>query len=833
MFNIEEFLKIKEDVKSTKDVDGLVKDFLIKLSKDYRRDNTEFDPPAKPTHTEYVFPFASYIDGIYYKKFYRFSVASDGLSVRLKSAFKQVPLFEGDDSKKSTKSIANCEKYIAEHGVELETDASTLIMQNGGGAVFLKQMFSVRLFSDWLKTQPEHLKSLGLSIDKHNDIVDINKKNADMYLLGIIFYQQETVITKDKKTADDYLNWLFLGEKDNKKRFEGFENISPDVVERMNNENFHQLIDVLQSHPLLSYYLKWEENESKMNDKRKDLLDFLHQCLRYQEESNAQSDDGKGFYLVPVIDEVILNKRQRISDLLVNEDFSSLTYYKFLGKIAEKASHQPNKHAVPIKYVYDLFKDEKEFKEFKENQYDKKLHSFAIKGNKNPRSGKSTSDIEYGQYLKEFPWFGEFITIEDGMFRFKDKISRLYFTANNLCIDYNEFWLFERMLACCEPNEETEDNVVKVSSRFDSLILLSTMTMHLMPWRDSQKFLRYLATEQASLYEAKNRYKQIAAIAIISYSGLLETHLISNSFRAMLLRVAYGYKRYEFQYDQISALLKQPFYKKTIKDHFEKIRNKPGDEQPLYFFLYHYKELVADFAPDKKSNNTNLYKCFMYRDKAWRNDFSSTNEMREFEDFIHNSITEFGKFLYSKANVRLNSDYKTIIQIYAIQSFLFAVSHYSQTYSIEFLNQNERSQLIKVAIYCDYYTRKFNRLYNKIYTGGVVTQEEQKKLFLLCGPCRVSCIGEYKIGNKIHLSGNMLNDYKLWLDNEKGRYKILLMRLLAYTDFYDNNTYTGKDVPSINGNDFLQYDNIDIEKLYQSKHARDKKIDPFSWYKTL
>lgn len=833
--NFETFIGIPEDDGAFQSIERLIKDFSISLSKKYRCNTDEFEKISEGKRIEYVFHFVSYEEGDEKKKYYRLSLPSDGLSNRFKGALPKNSDYDINEEK-IKKSFERCEEYLQEAGVNFEDETAKLPVQNKGEAVFLKQMFFIRLLSDWLKTRPEHLKDIGLHIDnKHDKLVDINNIDADMYLLGIVFYHQEKKVNKSRKTNEDYINFIFQNEKSSKKRLESFENISPDVAEKISEQSYSQLIDVLKSHPLLSYYLIWVDNEAKMEDKRKDLLLLLRQCLRYQGSGDSQLNNEKGFYLVPVVDEVIISKRQRIRELILDEEFSTYAYYDFLGKIAEKASRQTNKHAVSIQYVYELFNNDKEFKECK---YDKKLKEL-LENKKDSGSDEDPSSPNYGKILLEFPWFKEFIKLEDGMFRFKDKISRLFFTANYISMDYNEFWLFDRLLDCCENNMEMEeDSLTKISSRFDSLILLSTMVLHLMPWSDSRKFLYYLATEQASLYEGKNRYKQIAAIAIISYSGLWETHLINNKFRKKLLTAAYGYKRYEFQYDQIDSILKQPFYKKTIKEHFEKMRRKPAETQPLYFFLYHYEQIVDQFISDKEAessvfDDSTLHNCFWYRDKAWRNDFTSIEETHDFEEFLRGTLEKALKFVV-KLTPHRNKEYVTVIQLYAVQSLLFAVANYSDKYSLDFLNQNEKITLLKVAVYCDYFTRKYNHLYNKIYTGETVTQEEMKRLFLLCGPCRVSCVGEYK-NIEIKISAEMQKDYKTWLDHEKGRYKILLMRLLAYTNFYNNkeNQYTGVDIPNINGGNFLKYDNVDIEKIYQSKRARNELIAPLTWYKKL
>lgn len=811
--------------------DDLIKEFSLEISRQYRRTDVKFKDSANPNHTEYVFPFVSYIDGRECKRLYRISFASDGLRSRFKSTLRDASSNDEKQIAKRRRNLLRCKEYIEKNGEKKAADESRLPVQSKSEAFFLKQMFFIRLLSDWLTIHNDNIKEIGLHMNDEGNLVDINNRIADIYLMEIVFYQHEITVIQNQKSTEDYIEFLFSDKKSSKERLADFEQISPNVAENINEDDFRLLIEQLRNHPLLSHYLKWGESQKEKEDNRKDLITLLRQCLYYRDKDDPQSGKKRGFYIVPVVDDIILNKRNRVREIISKEKFSPHAYYKFLGRIAEKASQQDNDHYISAKSVYRMFTSEKEFVD---NDYVKELEERVDRENK---SGVNVSETVYGRGIYEFNWFNAFIELDKNgkKYRFKDKILKLFFTANYICMDYNEFFLFDRLLACCGITNKTGKDLDNSTFDFDNLILLSTMTLHLLPWESSRRFLRYLATEQANKYDIASRHKQKAAIAIISYSGLWESPLIDNSLRELLFKAAYGYTIYDFQNKLIDILLEQPFYVEIIRKHFQKIKKNPDKEQPIYFYLYHNVSIIDKLVDSPNTSMYSLYnestirKCFLYRDTTWRNNFTSANEMSEFEQFVVDTIQKADLFFDIKKP--LEPSYENIIQIYAIQALLFAIANYSRIASIDFVVQGKKAKLMKTVIFCDYYTRKFDDIYKRMYSGKPVSAEEQKKMFLLCGPFRVSCLGNHKLDKKIVISKNMKSDYKTWLGNEDGRYKVLLMRLLAYSDFYEKNPINAEDIPNVSNEDFLNYDNVDIEEVYRSKISKDEALDPLNWYK--
>lgn len=821
-FKTDAFFDIKENDGPLHDQERMLKDFSTDLSVLYRKKDIVFQDMAGPGHTEYVFPFTCFVDGKESQKSYRLSFPSDGVGNRFKKALETPAINLTLSSEKINNKFERCKVYMRNNGTKNESEIAYLPVQNKSDAQFLKLMFFIRLFSKWIESKPEHQKELGLHRGENGALLDVDEKNADEYLLGIIFYKQKIKILKERKTNADYINFIFHNKETSRERLEGFEKIPPDIAEKFNDAGFDDLIEQLKQHPLLCTYLKGENNQTKMKEKRKDLLSLLKQCVSYQEVEDTNMEVK--FVIEPVIGNIIVRKKQEIMQEVSKERFSPYAYYHFFGKLAEMASCQSKRHQISFETAYSVFESETEFIE---NGYNQMLEQLIENKYKDKNRGKA---------LIEFAWFEHFIEIKDDAFRFKDKLTRLFFTANYISMDYNEFSLFDRLLTCCRITDGSVENLVNVLSSFDSLILLSTMTLHFLPWHVTKRFLYYLATEQANRYDIRIRYKQIAAIAIISYSGLWECYLIDNESRELLFKAAYGNTQYDFQLNHIDRLLKQPFYEKIIENHFNKLRENPLDTQPQFFFLYHNKSILGNqkYASDKYPiSNQMIHSCLLYRDRTWRNNFETLDKIKIFEKFVSNAVGESINFFKNKEIIAKDS-YEFMIRIYAIQALLFAVSNYSKRYPIKFLNRDNKSRLMEIAIYCDYYTRKNNLIYQKIYSDKNSSDEELKDMVLLCGPFRVSSIRKYKI-DSVFLTDEMKADYIKWLKNEKGRYKILLMRLLAYSNFYDRkNPFKGNDIPDVSNKDFLEYDNIDIDKIYLSKNQNNESIDSsqlLEWYK--
>ena len=64
-------------------------------------------------------------------------------------------------------------------------------------------------------------------------------------------------------------------------------------------------------------------------------------------------------------------------------------------------------------------------------------------------------------------------------------------------------------------------------------------------------------------------------------------------------------------------------------------------------------------------------------------------------------------------------------------------------------------------------------------------------------------------------------------EKERGRFKVLIARALAHTDFFDkeeNRALLAGIADDLTKQDFLAYDNIDLQLVY--RHP----FDPLEWY---
>jgi len=113
-------------------------------------------------------------------------------------------------------------------------------------------------------------------------------------------------------------------------------------------------------------------------------------------------------------------------------------------------------------------------------------------------------------------------------------------------------------------------------------------------------------------------------------------------------------------------------------------------------------------------------------------------------------------------------------------------------------------RLIRAILLCDFKTRQTNRDYN------TDDPSEKKNLFLLSGAVRFVCSFQLKPSQPVKLSSlheDMPAAYQKWYAKETGRWKILLTRLLSYTDFFTSpldEIITPDLYSSIT---FLEYDN--------------------------
>lgn len=683
-------------------------------------------------------------------------------------------------------------KYCLETNSDFDKDGISLTRFD---IKMRKQLFFIRCLHAYLLKKESETARNYFNFDISGDyLINPNgERISDCKLLKIVFYDEGII---DSPKNEDIIERLL---RDN--------NIT---IHKTNNEEqviTNTFVKQLLCHPLF-YYLLNKRNSSKNNFSEPELIKFLiNECVILHNDK---------LLFLPFSEALIARERKICFEVLATAEKSidPLAFFTSISSLAHTVSK--NKDSIC----------------FKETQ----IANFIPKEYKIEDAKKENLVNLVKRFLEN--------DIIEGNYKFNSKITRLFFCAYHLAKHFNTYTFFDDLLGCCpviQKKDDTTDFLVDVNKKgFDTLIILSGLVLHMIPETDKNSFLMYLANNPAKDYKVQSRKKQIAAIAIITYAALFEWSLFKGDTRKTLFKAAFGQTEYSFQIKAAENLLQNDFYKEAIKDCLANLGENITNVQPYYFYYYHhfpdqfvFFENRSDIEIGDFSEKIffDVFKPFKFR----RDTHIAEFEEKEFSEFVKETFSqEFHRtykanlIIHKLKNLRGTIDRGIVFLLYSCQALLISVANYERKKSRIFSNdengKNAEGLLLNLAIYCDYFTRKINPSYcdpSKFKSGD----------FLLCGPFRISCLRKFEVGRKIKLIDYMKKDYEEWLKVESGRYKILLLRLLAYTDFNVNSI----ELPAVTQDDFLEYDNIDAFKIQQDKRVKEENpgevFNPLEWYK--
>lgn len=723
------------------------------------------------------------------KKHFELIIGSDSINNRYKFGF-----FKKGNKVKYDKIIEDCLETASSGDSSLPTTKNETLPRSEMKK--RKQLLFIRCLHDYLlKKESETARNyfnFNFNILENCLINPNGERISDRKLLKIVFYDEGII---DSQENEDVIERLL---RDN--------NIT---IHKTNNEEqviTNTFVRQLLCHPLF-YYLLNRKNSSGNDFSEPKLIKFL-------------------------IDECVVLHNDKLLFLPFSEALIARERKICFTKLATQSSVDPSLFFDRIsKLAYSVSKGKGEISFGKE-----KIEDFC----------KSKS----GTVWKFFNFLTTFLDTDGEKYKFKSKITRLFFCAHYLAKKFNAYTFFDDLIDCCLAVKKTDgqtqtDSLVDIDEDgFDTLIILSGLVLHMIPETDKNSFLMYLANNPAKDYKVQSRKKQIAAIAIITYAALFEWSLFKGDTRKTLFEAAFGQTEYSFQIKAAENLLQNDFYKEAIKDCLANLGENETNVKPCYFYYYHHFPDQFVFSKNRSDIEIgfisekiffDVFKPFKFR----RDTHIAEFEEKEFSEFVKDTfsqeyhLTYKAELIISKLkNLGKTIDRGTVFLLYSCQALLISIANYERKKSRIFSNdengKNAEGLLLKLAIYCDY----FSRLINTDYQNS--KEKANTDYFLLCGPFRISCLRKFEARVEIkdeNLKRIMEENYQKWLEQETGRYKILLLRLLAYTDLNINLD----ELPAVTQEDFLDYDNIDAFKIQQDKRAKEEKgeyiFDPLKWYK--
>ncbi|MCQ2462980.1 MAG: hypothetical protein MJ177_06200 [Clostridia bacterium] len=425
------------------------------------------------------------------------------------------------------------------------------------------------------------------------------------------------------------------------------------------------------------------------------------------------------------------------------------------------------------------------------------------------------SKLSKNQYGK-ISFIDDYIINKEG--DFKNPLIRLAFLSLFLANNYNTP---DRYFSDIKKySNYLIKNKVLVNTNTDPFvgaIILGVGALINLPNDKRSEVISYLSNV-AKCYEISKRDSQILAVSILS-DYLLQPDLnISTEDRNRIFKIAFSETSYRIQ--TLDYLELKNYYISVTKNNencFQDIiRNTHKaaidsfENQPFYFFLYHHI-----FSKSDNSFESEMYKI---RNETWE--------------------SKIGKQIINRLAVHLS-------EIQAINetelNISFVLGFQALLYSISNIHLKEKSQdiethfitkltqyfplIINLMFSTDYLLRLNNTEYQKYLSNNISGKATNFDLYLLCGAYRFTSTS-ISVGYKCKLTTQQKEYYYRCLLAEKGRYKVLLCRMLyVYSDFFDGgNTELLKSTCALlnylSDSDFLEYDNINIIAL--KKHILNK-----------
>ena len=417
-------------------------------------------------------------------------------------------------------------------------------------------------------------------------------------------------------------------------------------------------------------------------------------------------------------------------------------------------------------------------------------------------------------------------------FRFSLKQYRLYLTAaydaSELIHHRGElnFFIIDRardLLLQKEDKGEFDSNKeVKHANKMYSSLMYYAVAF----WDWFDRSLYYHLVERllvdATNYGVKpkeTRDVQEKALAVLSYILVERDDWMPAELRKRVFRAVYGRTLYLTQASLWNSLKNRVFYyneaKKTFYESCKFDENhRYAKEQPFYNFLAGTFVTCLDQGSNSFFTEKNaLYEGCLVQKKTWflANPGDRINPQKAFRLIerclihVENGLQNDNSLYYINALSQV---------FYGLANLQYNNSELSN--EVRELAMEKSDRIVKALICSDYYLRKTNRPYD---IGA-----PHEKFHMLVGAIRFICAYcDLKL-TKVALneiSPNAENDYKRWIKYQKSfntRYMLLMLRLLAHTDFIENvmhypdplwffGDYLNEKLFIDTG--FLEYDNMD------------------------
>ena len=661
------------------------------------------------------------------------------------------------------------------------------IIKNSGGytdtSKTAKKLFVV-LLGEWCEKN-----SLLSYLDLNTKIID-NKLSDKQF--GEIYYNLFSV-----KTTRDAANYLFGCTAENKVRAVIRKEWPPNILvlpandetKKNNNEYWIDpladgIIKEAKKYPLLDYLL----SDEIAGVYRREVVEILKRIIKYADKTGKVE-------LNPIVSSML----QWIKDIVYNDfcphrEYSAEDFFNVCGMLAEEATGNTD-------YIFSVDGRKK---------YCKVPCFEAIK-----------EDVLY--HRLSVGWCN---SVGKDKFKFAFKQYRLLFLAmykakqvNNKELNLNR--VIEKIVLLGDENASEDHKMINF--KFDTIVVFGAAFLMSLDKRNYESAINLLC-EYASDFSVSNRKKQAASIYVLSYL-LFENCPMEYNLREKVFDITYGHTMYPLQVSEWECIIKNSrYYRNRVSFYKENLAetDTAGNVkyQPLFFFLYHSVGSKAE-ARDVMGIDGFLQSAFDARRKTW------------FEEEcidIFGTIKSLLSFAYK--NIESTNIQDKIKLAYGLQAVFYAVANivndekktdnqmFIESLKKAFENRDFKDMFFKCMYFSDYTLRKHNPLYN----NGKI----QDGLYLLCGCFRVT--SAIKFDNPFFkIDDNMIRDYKMWLRNEKGRYLILLMRMLSYCDGFEDEIKDEKLLMEINeatakGVEFLPYDNISSQVIAQNIS------NPVEWY---
>lgn len=335
-------------------------------------------------------------------------------------------------------------------------------------------------------------------------------------------------------------------------------------------------------------------------------------------------------------------------------------------------------------------------------------------------------------------------------------------------------------------------------------------------------------------FTVSRRMQQEEAIALLTYE-LCEhgNHFLPTQRMEEIFRATYGKNAYKFQVDALPYLLNSSdVYRKIIEEACEKACTLGAKEYSLAdpFFIFYYGEL---FARDDKKETIDTAEAFLRQ--------SCVLESKNWKNILENRPIELSKykelFDYLKKNPpseKITSETpKTVVGLNMLLYSAFDVIRDQENLSVYDLygenSSDVRKHMNRLILFTDYLTRSLSEEYNEQFCRDKADFNSDS-MFLPCGAFRLTSIKKllddfdpdlrYKFEDN-----NMVAQYQFYLSHERGRYRILLIRLLALVSTYFDDNDLPLDIKDFKDIQFLDYDGISRRQLNDLRNCLNENGD--------